>query len=138
LTALWFTFGGLALVLGVFGFVILSHESVNWLQSGTWNPPTVFAELKNLLPAAFHRWLVQPNEWIGVWKIVKAVFSSPAWIVYPILALPLWAISAAARFEAEWNAKQLWREDESMKGDDEPLSGAELRRRIEGRYGKKD
>lgn len=80
--------GFVAIFLGFVGVVLVIGHVIDWLRTGLWSPPTVFDELRGSLPPGVHQWITQPDNWLGLWKIVSVVFSWSAWWVYILLAGP--------------------------------------------------
>jgi hypothetical protein len=89
------TMNGLAMVcamvavaLVVLGVALLAGQVIDWLKVGTWRPTTVFDASKRLMPNKVRIWIDQPDDWIGLWKILNGVLSWSAWWVSIVLAVP--------------------------------------------------
>lgn len=69
-------------VIMVVGFGMLAYQGLFWLTHGIWKPITVFQVLQDVLPLNFLYWfVVQPTDWLGVWKLTGFIMSCSAWWV---------------------------------------------------------
>ena len=73
-----FFFAGITLAIGGFGGIILvagmgllSYQSFIWLQSGIWNEYPMLIVFNFIFEnTTIHQWLINPESWIGVQKIL--------------------------------------------------------------------
>jgi hypothetical protein len=79
---------GVTMLLAMTGLWLFGGETIEWLEVGKWNHATVFHEFRWLLPSEVQSWIVAPDDWFRLWKIVSNICSWPAWWVYLILAVP--------------------------------------------------
>jgi len=63
--SLWFVF--LALVLPAFG--VLGYQIYTWFTYGQWIPVSVITALQY----AGCTWAFHPNEWLGIYKLLRAI-----------------------------------------------------------------
>jgi hypothetical protein len=77
--------------LFLMGCALVLFQAALWLRRGAWIPIT----FKDFLPASFHPWIAQPNDWLGVWKVVTFVSSCSAWWVFMVLAVVFYFAAAA-------------------------------------------
>jgi len=63
--SLWFVF--LALALPAFG--VLGYQTYAWFAYGQWIPVSVIT----VLQYAGCTWAVHPNEWLGIYKLFRAI-----------------------------------------------------------------
>lgn len=115
-------------ILLFLGFVLLIEQVVIWMRVGTWHSPTVFVEVKELLPANVRLWLAQPDDWYGLWKLMQVVASWSAWWVYILLGMALFYVSSTLSRSRFGGFAKTPRVDLPFLR----ISGVELRRIIEG------
>lgn len=71
-----FTEGALLAIIGLFfaPFLILAAQFIFYLKDGTWPNWVLFDVVYSGLPAPFIQWLISPQDWYGLHKII-------AWIL---------------------------------------------------------
>ncbi|MBT5027583.1 MAG: hypothetical protein HOL15_10060 [Nitrospinaceae bacterium] len=66
--------GGLIFTLGL---GLFSYQAILWLQDGVWTEFPLFAVFNFLFAnTALHQWLIQPESWMGLQKLVTWVLQS--------------------------------------------------------------
>jgi hypothetical protein len=100
-------------ILLFLGFVLLIEQVVIWMRVGTWHSPTVFVEVKGILPANVRLWLAQPDDWYGLWNLMQVVASWSAWWVYILLGMALFYVSSTSSRASSGLALRRVRKDSS-------------------------
>ena len=73
-----FCVAGSGIVICLAGGIILLDQIVGYLKNGVWETVSVIVFLQHFLA---YQWLVSPDDWIGVWKLLNVVPASLALVI---------------------------------------------------------
>lgn len=107
------TWAGVLAALGAIGW--LMWESVRWLQSGVWEPyRTSF-----LAPLFDQQWLLSPQSWLGLHKLVIWFLKLPVFLSVPaIIFCGGWCIYALVANDCDERIEKLRKESDFVIEDD--------------------
>lgn len=78
------------------GIGVLAYQSLFCLKQGYWKPLGARLVLDNVLPTDFFQWLHNPSSWLGLNKIISAVFNFPLALFLPVFGLVSFLLVARA------------------------------------------
>lgn len=84
---------GLLVICLLLESIILIGQSYLYLKGGTWPHWVLFTAVEESLPASFRQWLLDPQDWFGLQKVVFTIFMEiPIAFSVPLLTVVLIAI----------------------------------------------
>ena len=100
------------MLVGLIAIYIFGHQIYLWFKNGSWEHVSLAVILPPFAETPFCKWLINPQDWLGLHRIVSWMFVNiPLALVIFLVAIPIVVWGQTIEEEAECGIESPKKED---------------------------